>query len=77
MQGAGSNGILSVQPQSAQDIGADAALSYDATELAEYGYEITVRNDLSSAPGLLCREAAEILSSGKVTASQSEERIKG
>lgn len=50
--------------------------SYDATELAEYGYEITVRNDLSSAWGLLCREAAEILSSGKVTASQSEERIK-
>ncbi len=50
--------------------------AYDAAELAEYGYEIVVRNDLSSAWGLLCREAAGILGSEKVTASQSEERIK-
>lgn len=50
--------------------------SYEAAEYREYGYEITVRNALSSAWVLLCREAAPLLVSKSVTASHSEERIK-
>lgn len=50
--------------------------SYDAIDRAEAGYEFTVRNDMSSAWFLLFQEAAPILNSRKVVASQSEERIK-
>lgn len=50
--------------------------SYDAAELAEYGYEFVVRNDLSTIWCLLCREAEAMLRSKKVTISQGEQRIK-
>lgn len=50
--------------------------SYDAADRAEAGYEFTVRSDLSSVWFLLFQEAAPILNSKKVVASQSEERIK-
>lgn len=50
--------------------------SYDAAEYREYGYEIAVRNALSSAWVLLCREAAPLLVSKSITTNHSEERIK-
>lgn len=50
--------------------------SYDAADKGGYGYEFTVRNDLSSAWCLLCQEAAPILHSKKVVPNQGEERVK-
>lgn len=50
--------------------------SYDAAEQGEYGYEFTVRNDLSSVWCLLCREAEPVLRAKKAGSSQGEERIK-
>lgn len=50
--------------------------SYDAAEQREYGYEFTVRNDLSSAWCLLCREAEPVIRAKKTVSSPGEERIK-
>ncbi|RKJ43086.1 AraC family transcriptional regulator [bacterium 1XD8-76] len=50
--------------------------SYDAAERREYGYEFTVRNDLSSMWCLLCQEAAHVMQAKKTVSSQGEERIK-
>lgn len=50
--------------------------SYDAAQLGEYGYEFTVRNDLSSMWCLLCREVSSITTVKKSVNSQGEERIK-
>ena len=50
--------------------------SYDAAEQGEYGYEFTVRSDLSSIWCLLCREAASVIEEKKAVSSQGEERIK-
>ena len=50
--------------------------SYDASEQREYGYEFTVRNDLSSLWCLLCREAAPMIEAKKPVSTQGEERIK-
>ena len=50
--------------------------SYDAAEQREYGYEFTVRNDLSSIWCLLCKEAASVVQAKRAVSSQGEERIK-
>ena len=50
--------------------------SYDAAEQGEYGYEFTVRNDLSSMWCLLCQEAASVIQAKKVVRSLGEERVK-
>lgn len=50
--------------------------SYDAAELGEYGYEFTVRNDLSSMWCLLCREVSPVITAKKPVNGQNEERIK-
>lgn len=50
--------------------------SYDTAEQGEYGYEFTVRNDLSSVWCLLCKEAEPVLKAKKSVSSQGEERIK-
>lgn len=50
--------------------------AYDTAELAGYGYEFEVRNDLSTVWSLLCRETEGMIQSGKVSAGQGEQRIK-
>ncbi len=50
--------------------------AYDAAELTEYGYEFAVRNALSDAWRLLCKEAAPMLTAKKAVPGQGEERIK-
>ena len=51
-------------------------LAQDTADAQEYGYEVLVRNYLSSMWLLLCQEAEEKLTAKKVTKSSGEDRLK-
>lgn len=50
--------------------------SYDMAEKEDYGYEIEVRNALSSVWLLMCKELEEDLSVSRISRKHDEERIK-
>ncbi|MGN0131207.1 MAG: helix-turn-helix domain-containing protein [Lachnospiraceae bacterium] len=50
--------------------------SYDIAEKEDYGYEIQVRNSLSSAWLFMCKELEENLTVSRISRKHDEERIK-
>ena len=51
-------------------------LAQDAADAQEYGYELLVRNYLSSMWLLLCQEAEDKLAAKRITKSSGEDRLK-